>query len=71
MVTTNNKQQDAQETLLNDGVFDQDLAGYAASAAAADLVVQWGTYGQPIDSATKRQDVELVIVALRAWATRL
>jgi hypothetical protein len=63
-----------QERLLIDGVFVSDLAGYAASAAAADLLVSWETMGEgdaPLDVATRRSDVAEVVKALQEWAAKL
>lgn len=63
-------QQRKQESLLADGTFPSDLAGYAASALVADLMAHWDTCNPPLDAATKRGDVRDAIAEVEQWLTR-
>lgn len=61
------ERQRIQQGLLANDTFEQDLSGFAASAAASDLLAQWATYNLPIDAEAKRGDVDDVIKALKTW----
>lgn len=65
------QQERIQEGLITDGIFPAELAGYAGSAAAAELLYHWEAGGEPLDAAVKRADVQDVIRLLQTWAREL
>lgn len=55
------------DRLVNDETFNLDLTGYAASAAAAELVAHWETCDPELTDVEKRGDVDAVIAELTRW----
>jgi hypothetical protein len=52
-------------------VFPCDLAGYAAAAAALDLMEHWATADEPLPHEMRQADVKDVIRVLEAWLTQI
>lgn len=69
MTSTMTRQQDIQDALCNRniGPFGCDLAGYASSAAAADLLAHWETCDPPLETIQKLGDIDEVLSHLREW----
>jgi hypothetical protein len=68
------RRQQQEERLLASGPFNPDLYGYAAVAAAAELVSHWEDCekgGTPLDEQTRRRDVDETIAALKEWRRSL
>ena len=61
------------ETLIDahGSVFPSELAGYAAGAAAVDLLEHWDTCDPPLDAATRASDVQDVIEVLTRWQRQI
>lgn len=56
-----------QRELLTADVFPPELTGYAASAAAGELVHHWRSCRPPLDTATMLGDIDGVIALLQRW----
>jgi hypothetical protein len=70
-MSTNKRHQLENQLLAAHVCLTPDLYGYATVAAVAVLVDHWADCTPPLDVATKRNDVQLVIDTLREWQDTL
>lgn len=62
-------QKQIQHDLITEGVFNAELSGYAASAAAAELIHHWEDQGAEV--VDKWDDIRDTIDALQRWMRTL